>query len=170
MMDVKKLKGTAVIAVAGGEKIGEVEDVLLDGSGQRVESLTVTSGGFRRHKRSVLPFSAVGSIGADAVMIADAHALQPDTGTAPPAGRPASALDKLRVVTESGAYLGNVETAHIDPASGAVLDFEVGSSRFGGLLGKNTVVQANAITSLGADIMVVPNNLADAASEAPPQG
>ena len=63
-MKASALKSMAVVSMADGVQIGRVEDVLFDTTDLRVAALVLaTSGG-----QSVLPFSSVHRIGADAVL------------------------------------------------------------------------------------------------------
>lgn len=164
-MEIKDLHGIAVVSIADGAKLGTVEDVLMDGAQRRVDALRVESGGLLRRQHMVVPFTALRSIGVDAVMVADAAALSPAPDHTADGRHSAGDLDKMRVVTENGAYLGNLSNARFDPATGVVSEFEIGAGGIGGILGHKKMIDAASVTSIGPDIMVVPDALAgDAAA------
>src|SRR5947209_18377056 len=72
LMKASELKNKAVVSMADGVQIGRVEDVLFDTAALRVAALALsTTGG-----RSVLPFAAVRSLGADVVTVESATATQ----------------------------------------------------------------------------------------------
>jgi uncharacterized protein YrrD len=155
-MDTNAIKGLAVVTIVGGEKLGQVEDVLLDEALHHVAGFQIESGGLLHRQHLVVPFQAVRSIGADALMVADANALQPAPGKQPAGQRAASQLDKLRVVTRSGEHAGNLTVAHFEPDTGAITSYELGT----GMLHKNTLIGAASVISIGQDIMIVADDFA----------
>jgi sporulation protein YlmC with PRC-barrel domain len=113
-MKASELKNKAVVSMADGVQIGRVEDVLFDTAALRVAALVLTTTG----GRSVLPFAAVRSLGADAVTVESATATQ----AADQAGignllRSLGDLIGLKVVNGEGAYLGDVRDVTIEQAS-----------------------------------------------------
>ena len=72
-MKASALKGKAVVSMVDGIQIGRVEDVLFDTAALKVAALVLTTSG----GRSILPFTAVRTLGADAVTVESATATQP---------------------------------------------------------------------------------------------
>lgn len=153
-MDVRKIRGRAVVTIAAGEKVGEVDDVVIDGQERRVAAFKVTSGGLLHRNHVYLPFGGVRSIGDDAVMIQDDGVLQQSYGERADGYFTLETLMKTRVVSESGTYLGDVVAAHFEPADGRLTEIEVGT---GGLFRSNTVIDAGSVISVGSDIIIVPD-------------
>lgn len=151
-MDVKEVQGRPVVTIATGEKIGEVDDVVVDGQDRRVAAFRVSSGGFLSRQHHYLPFGAIKTIGDDAVMIQTADALQQSYGDRADGYFTLGTLTKLRVVTQSGTYIGDIASARFDPATGQITDFEVGT---GGIFRSNTIVGPDSVISIGSDIIVV---------------
>src|ERR1051326_7141862 len=105
-MKASQLKNKAVVSMADGVQIGRVEDVLFDTAALRVAALVLTTSG----GRSVLPFAAVRSLGADAVTVESAT---PTQAAADQAGagnllRSFDDLISLKAFNGEGAYLGEV--------------------------------------------------------------
>jgi uncharacterized protein YrrD len=73
MHRAKDLFGRPVVSADGGERLGEVADVLIDEHRQQVAGLVVRSGWFGGER--VLPFSGVRSLGGDAVIAYSADGL-----------------------------------------------------------------------------------------------
>lgn len=123
MIKANELLRRAVVDLSSGERIGEVKEVLFDGSVARVMGLVVASGRWpRRGKDRALPFARVHAIGRDAVVLRSAEAspeelqaLQPLQG-----GKTASGL---RLVTEAGDEIGKLGSVVFDALSGRVLGY-----------------------------------------------
>lgn len=159
-MDIKKLKEVAVVSVSKGEKLGAVEDVLIDAEKRRAVAMTVSGGGKIRKDRSYLPFDRIRSVGDDAVMVEDQDALHSIYGDGSRSYHSLGSLTGLKVVTDDGAYLGNVATVHVEPTTGELTEFEIGRGGLGGVFSSNTIIDASSVTSIGDSIMVVPASLA----------
>src|ERR1700694_3404582 len=152
-MKASALKGKAVVSMADGVQIGRVEDVLFDTAALRVPALVLTTTG----GRSVLPFSAVRSLGADAVTVESASATQAtaDQGGAGNVLRALGDLTGLKVVNGAGAYLGDVRGVMIEQASGALTELEAHSGGMLGLGGTGVTVPAAAIRGIGPELITV---------------
>lgn len=158
-MDIRSLKDIAVVSIAHGEKLGTVDDVLIDPGKRRAVVMTVVDGGRLRKDRRYLPYESIKSVGGDAVMVEDGDALHDSFGDGSRQYHTLSSLTSLKVVADSGTYLGNVATAHLEPATGELTEFEVGRGGIGGLFSSNTIIDASSVTSIGDSIMVVPGAL-----------
>jgi sporulation protein YlmC with PRC-barrel domain len=160
-MDMKKLKDSAVVSIAQGEKLGMVEDILVDGQKRRAVAMTVTGGGMIRKDRQYLPYDQITSVGEDAVMVEDASALQSAYGDGSRSFHSMASLSGLRVVTDGGTFVGTVSTAHFEPKTGMLTEFEVGQGGIGGLFSSSKIIDASAVTSIGDSIMIVPARLVE---------
>jgi len=160
-MKATALKGMTVVSMSDGVRVGRVEDVLFDTAALRVSALALTTTG----GRSILPFSAVRSIGVDAVTVESETAAQAAAapGSAGNVLRGLGDLVGLKVVTGEGTHVGDVQEALIDQASGALTELE---AHRGGILsvgGTTVMIPAPAIRGIGpdlvtADIPVPPNS------------
>jgi sporulation protein YlmC with PRC-barrel domain len=150
-MKASALKGKAVVSMADGVQIGRIEDVLFDTVALRVAALALaTTGG-----RSILPFSSVRSLGADAVTVESVTAIQADQGGAGNLLRGLGDLMGLKIVNGEGAYLGDVREVVIEQASGALTEFEAHSGGVLGLGGTSVTVPTVAIRGIGPDLVTV---------------
>lgn len=165
-MDVKPLKGIAAVSIAKGEKVGAVEDVVVDTQERRVAAFKIESGGLIRKDHCYVPFGAVQSIGDDAIMIPDETVLQQSYGDRASGYLTLGKLGDVRVVTETGIVIGHVTTVHFDPTEGQITDFEVGKGGIGGVFSSHTLIGAANVTSIGEDIMVVPASAVAAGGDA----
>lgn len=161
-MDVKKLKGIAVVAIESGEKVGAVDDVLFNLEDRSVQALAVKSGGLLSSSSSVVEMADVKSIGSDAVMIADRGALQGDQNEHrfrqfPDLGD----VTSLRVVTEGGSFVGTISTVRFDEQTGQITDVEISKSGLGSIFGRHLVVPISAVVSIGRDVVVIPDSWAE---------
>jgi len=161
-MNVKDMKGIAVVSISGGEKLGTVEDVIIDSQERVVGAFKLQSGSLLHKEHRYVPFSAVQSVGADAIMVRAGDVLQSTFGERPSGYHTLGNIGAVKVVSESGAFLGKLDNIRFDTTTGAVTDFEIGKSGIGGVFRGNTVIGAASVTSFGQEIMVVPDALAEA--------
>jgi uncharacterized protein YrrD len=165
MLRIGELKGRAVIDMERAEKIGEVEDVVLDPNQGMVAGVVIARGktvlgGGTHH---LLPATAVHSIGPDAVTLANAQELAPTALDGLPRRRD---ILGRKVVGQSGKMFGHVVDVLVNPADGGIIGYEVGE---GGALGgldelltgpkthNRQFVRAEAEFRVGKDIIMVPD-------------
>ncbi len=153
-MELRALRGLAVIAVESGERIGEVSDVLLDPQERQLAVLRVRRGGRFRGDLSDVLFSELQSIGRDAVMLPHREVLRPASDEE----RATLRLDEfvgLRVVTERGEAQGTVDDAEFDPTSGVLTAVVIAPPGIGGLLGRRRTVPIEQVRTIGRDAVVL---------------
>lgn len=153
-MELRALRGLAVIAVESGERLGEVSDALIDPQERRVAALRVRRGGRFRGNLSDVSYSELHSIGRDAVMLPHREVLRPASDSE----RTTLRIDEfvgLRVVTERGAAQGTVDDAEFDPVSGALTTLVIAPSGIGGLLGRRRTVPIEEVRAIGRDAVVL---------------
>jgi sporulation protein YlmC with PRC-barrel domain len=152
-MKAGELKGKAVVSMADGVQVGRVEDILFDTTALRVAALVLTTTG----GRSILPFAAVRSLGADAVTVESATATQPAAaqGEAGNLLRALADLTGLKVVNGEGAYLGDVRDVTIEQATGALTELEAHHGGMLGMGGTTARVPASAIRGIGPELITV---------------
>jgi sporulation protein YlmC with PRC-barrel domain len=119
----------------------------------RVAALVLTTTG----GRSILPFTAVRTLGADAVTVENATATQPAAaqGDASNLLRALGDLTGLKVVNGEGAYLGDIRDITIDQASGALTEFDAHGGGMLGMGGTTVTVLAAAIRGIGPELVTV---------------
>ena len=74
MQRMRNIVGKPIVAGDTGEKIGQVEDLLLDEVDSNFVGVIVKSGGWRQ-RESVLPVSDIQTFGRDAVIARSASGL-----------------------------------------------------------------------------------------------
>lgn len=157
-MDVKSLSGIAVVSIEDGEKVGTVNDVIFNLEALQVVGFRLSRTRLIRRGRNVVTMSDVESIGSDAVMVRNREKVRDEQHEREFADRPdLRALTSLRVVTQEGAYVGNLSTVHFDPASGSITQLEVSGSSLMSMLRRNREIPADEVVSMGTDVVVVPD-------------
>ncbi len=158
-MKFSELKGRAVVNVEDAEKIGEVENLLLEPTTRRVVGWKVKTGGLFSTPINVTSPQII-NIGPDAVTIKVA----PKTATAKPdeAKDDANSAQEIveltsilgnKVVTDAGVLVGEVRDVLLDPNSGAVTGYEVNE---GGLFAKTREVAATEDVRYGEKLLTIP--------------
>jgi sporulation protein YlmC with PRC-barrel domain len=151
-MDASKLKGMAVVSLAEGTKLGTVARPLIDLAALRLVALQVKgdSGTF------VIPFEQVRQVGTDAITVASSQVTQiPGTDSAATALLDLDQIGKLKVVDQAGTLLGTVAQLTIDAASGQISHLGAHKGGMLGMGGTTTPIPAQAILSVGPDLLTV---------------
>jgi uncharacterized protein YrrD len=157
-MDVKTLIGIAVVSIEDGEKVSTVDDVIFDLERKRVIAFRLSRSGLFGGGGNVVAMSDVESIGKDAVMIRNRSRVREEKDERELAGRPdLGKLTSLRVVTQDGAYVGNLATVQIDTKTGSITNLEISGGTLMSVLRRNREVPAAEVVSIGSDVAVIPN-------------
>ena len=150
-MKASALKSMAVVSMADGVRIGRVEDVLFDTVALRIAALTLTTTG----GQSILPFSSVRSIGADAVTVESETAAQAAEAQGS-GGNVLRGLDDLlglKIVSGEGNHIGDVREVLVDQASGALTELEAHRGGMLGVGGTSVMIPTSAIRGIGPDLV-----------------
>lgn len=158
-MDPATLKNLAIVSVEGAARLGRVREVLFATDPLRVAALQAAD----KSGESIVPFDRVSSFGPDAVMVetpdVSQHSPQPSSPL-----RSLAELVKLKVVDETGAYVGTVKTLDFDRDTGRV---EHLVAEAGGVLGmgaRRLTVEARDLRSVGADLLTISSHPTGSAS------
>jgi uncharacterized protein YrrD len=155
---LSRLRGMPLVDLATGRKLGTVEHVLLDVGYHSIAAFTVSGNMLR--KGASYPASDA-TIGADAITLRVRNAERDNSFDRLPT---ANGLISMRLLTETGRVVGQVVDMRVDPASHAVLGYEVRPVE-AGLLSRllrheARVVPGAVIERHGADALILPEVLA----------
>jgi sporulation protein YlmC with PRC-barrel domain len=169
MIRASGLYGRAVIDLDTAERIGEIDEIIVDPYGPGIAGYVVACDRsmFSSKKRIIIPIDAVHAIGPDAVTMRSAGA--PDYHTAHLDALPRlSELTGRRMVSFGGRFLGSVEDALVSERDGRIIGYPLErpgpgtwlESAFG--LGWRSehpdYVRADAALRIGARLIVVPDD------------
>jgi uncharacterized protein YrrD len=149
------LIGHPVVAVATGDDLAEIKDIVFDAARGQITGFTLRKrsffGGTLKH---VLPLTGVSSVGTHAVMVADVDALvAPDDEHAESVARGDDVLDDM-VITETGRSLGTVrDVIVVGGSSPRVVGFEIG----GGAVGDG-LIPLDAKHGVSGSALIVPDD------------
>jgi sporulation protein YlmC with PRC-barrel domain len=151
-MDTGRLKGIAVVSLAEGTKLGQVDAPLFDSVSLQLRAFQVRGNG----QTFIVPLELVRSIGTDAVTVESSQATQaPSKGGEFGSLVELSILKQLKVVDAAGTFLGTLHDLELDPTSGRVLRIVVHKGGMLGLGGETTTIEAAGIRSVGGDLITV---------------
>lgn len=151
-MDADKLKGMAVISIAEGTRLGRVDDVLFDTQALRVAAIQASGD----RQTFVVPFAGLKNIGADAVTVENSGVTQAASkGGAFASFTGLGKLKGLKVVDSTGTFLGTISAVDLDEVGGRLLGINVHKGGVLGLGGTTTTIAAEAIRSVGPEIVTV---------------
>jgi sporulation protein YlmC with PRC-barrel domain len=163
----KDLHGRAVVDVDGAEKLGKVDDLILDPRQGRLAGLVVSESTAllgRAGVPVVLPASAIQAIGPDVVTVR--RGASDENGSALETLPHWSKLTGRKVVSQSGAVLGSIEDVVFDPADGRIRGYPLRAPGPGGgldaLLGgqaqRAPYIRPDTDLRVGEDLVVVPDD------------
>jgi len=158
MLRLSELIGRQVVSQDAGAKVGEVADVLVDGSG--VVGLVLAGCVFASER--VLPFNAVAVFGKDTVIASTGTAIvdAAQWGKSGVTAQRLSALRRKQILTTAGEMLGIVGDVYVE-TTGAVTAYGVETRGFGGLVKRLKILPAEGVT-IGTDALVVSEEAASA--------
>lgn len=172
LMRASEVGGLPVVTIEGGEDAAEIKDVVYDASQHHLIGFTLNKRGwFRGSLKGILDANNVTGIGADAVMIPNAHCITENDEAPTSLTTPGEVHDVIGidVVSSSGSVIGKVvdviiETGSAPQAVGYEVDTEDGteyipSSAQMGLSAENLIVPAeteeftrNDLVGFGASV------------------
>lgn len=154
-----EIKDRPVVSVAEAEKLGFVDDLLLDPAGKRVLGLRVRRGGMVTHREALL-LSSAQAIGEDAVTVQDGSALNKESAFSDLRDSvAATAITGSRMLSEDGREIGNVGDLVFELPSGQVSEYLLSVGLLDRLRHEEHGVPVAAVTSLGNGLVVVQNNI-----------
>ncbi len=159
-MKASALKGWTVVSLTHAEKIGAVSDILVDRAMSRVVGLKIQTG--RRGNGQVVRVGDIRCISADAIVITDRQVLW--DGTAPdlralPTGHD---LHHTKVVSYSGTVLGTLRDVEFDPDQYHITQYLLAGTFWDQLAHTGKTFRPAPGFLSGADLLMVPDEVADA--------
>lgn len=163
-MDIKSFKGIAVVSIDDGARVGAVSDILFDLEQRQIRAFIVGEGKLLGGVSRILDIADVKSIGADALMIPSRDLLKADRED-DRYKRYANlhAVMSLKVVSETGNFVGNLSTVQIETEGGTFTDIEVGQRGLLSTFHSKIVVPAGSVTAFGRDVVIIPKEFVPAA-------
>jgi len=151
----QQISGTPVISIETGERLGTIDQIVLEPDGRSISAFTVqsaTGGGILSPEQPT----------ASWLLATDIHAIGPDAVTvnAPDLLREtierrdyllAADLVRRNVMTEGGALLGDVASVHFDQQSLQVTGFEITR----GLFKTNPIIGIEHMVNVGNELIIV---------------
>jgi sporulation protein YlmC with PRC-barrel domain len=169
MIRASGLYGRAVIDLDTAERVGEVDEIIVDPYGPGVAGYVVTCDRpmFSSKKRIIIPIDAFHAIGPDALTMRSVGT--PEYHTAHLDGLPRlSELTGRRMVSFGGRLLGSVEDALISERDGRIIGYPLEKPGPGSWLDslfgmgwrseRPDYVRADAALRIGARLIVVPDD------------
>ena len=119
------LKGRKLVDTSTADTVGKVDGFLLDPATRTVAGLEFK----KTDHGSVVTWSDLTAVGADAVTVAGATVLSDPEGRLADLATKDGQVLKKRVLSDAGIDLGSVHDIDFDPESGALLELIVGSKK-----------------------------------------
>ncbi len=155
-----QLRGHPLINISTGEKVGEVGDILLDPRRRMIQAFATKVSVMRLHGPTYVSATNA-KIGADAITFQPGGLAQQDEAMLRALPKVSDLLG-IRVLTNTGQFLGTVGDVRFDQESGMLLAFEI-KPEGGGLKqrlfgSKTSVLPAEGVISFGPDTVVADVN------------
>lgn len=169
MIRASGLYGRAVIDLDTAERVGEIDEIIVDPYGPGIAGYVVSCdrSAFRSKKRIIVPIDAIHAIGPDAITMRSAGA--PEYQTAHLDALPRlSELTGRRMVSFGGRFLGSVEDALVSERDGRIIGYPLERRGPASWLDlafgipmrpeRPDYVRADASLRIGARMIVVPDD------------
>lgn len=147
--DIDVLIGRPVLSIETANKLGQVDDLIVDPVTGRLAGLSIST---LDGTGVLVDLKDIGHIGPDAVMVAGESSLLPPASSSVshlPLAK--NQLLGAKVITEGGELLGEIRNVFLDEKELSLLVYEVYSSIFDKLLGNNVYFPASAGCAFSAD-------------------
>ena len=157
------LHGMAVVSVANGKKIGSCEDFYFEPKARSIYALRVKTG-LLSHK--LVPVASINAVGQDAITIPNEEVLRDESDLGGMATLlSGEGLKNSRVMSDGGKLVGTIGNTLLDtgtPNDLRVAAFELSGGIREQLSGKHPTFEASQVVSYGQDVLVVPDDVAQA--------
>ncbi|HEY2705019.1 MAG TPA: PRC-barrel domain-containing protein [Candidatus Dormibacteraeota bacterium] len=157
LMRATELEGRPVVTLAG-ERVAELKDVVFDSSKGKLIGFSLRGIGlFSRSRDDALPWTAISSLGRDAVMIRDEGALQATERLG--AGGVPDDRDVLgnQVLTDTGTHLGKVVDVIIEVGTTAdIVGYEVAAAGALATRGERVLIPLPDTIAVSGEHLIVP--------------
>lgn len=163
-MSTKLAKGTSIISLNDGRKLGTIQHIYFDPEHKAVVGFSFSQGGglFCNKTTGLVDVTDVHAFGPDVVTIDDASSVHSELA--------ARGLDNLidledllkrKVVTAGGEILGQVAAIHFHQDSYRLTALDVSP----GLLQQNTTVPGGDVNHIGDELIIVADPVSGVAAE-----
>jgi len=159
MLKGRDILGMPVICLASGQKIGQVCEIVFDPLQGKILGFILDGGGWFR-KAKVIRYSAVVSLGEDAITVGDEAAVITTNHKLEPwlrAGNEVSLIG-AKVISERGNNLGIVEDLLIDVTNGKIYGYEISGGLIQDIIAGRLVMPKPASLTVGEGTIIVSND------------
>ncbi len=164
-MSTKLAKGTAVVNLADGSKLGTIDTVYLDPERKEIAGFSFHQGGFLGKTTGMVDASDVHAFGTDAVTVPDASVVRSELaiGARREELIELESLLKRKVLTAGGTYVGQIVSVRFGHDSHRLTAVEVSS----GFFRENRLLPADVVVQLGTELVLVADEVCRESSEQP---
>lgn len=162
LMQLDEFRGKSIISTSDGQRIGKVEDILIDPGNMKIEGIVTSRGGFMRPDVRAIKASDVEVWGQDVVLVTSPDVIlrrEEISGLE----NCLSATEQIQgrdVITLDGQRIGELRDLFIDN-KGNMAGYEVSKVRsdladlFGGNRRRSYALPVASIHSFGKDVLIV---------------
>ncbi len=164
-MSTKLVKGTSVVSLADGTKLGTIDEVYLDPGRKEIAGFSFHQGGLLGKTTGMVDISDVHAFGPEAVTVDDASVVRSELAVAALRTEliELERLLKRKVITEGGTYVGQVASVRFGQDSYRLTAIEVSP----GFFQENRLIPAEAVEQIGAGLVVVADSVCREEAEKP---
>ena len=149
----RELAGLAVVTLAGGEKLGKIDDIVFNPATGRITGFFVDRGAIFS-KPKFLPTGDVQSLGEDA-LTTESEAGLLDGPSALTGELSAKTVENLPVLNPEGTVLGKVADVGVDTVNFTVPYLVLSGSLIANALHGKPHLPISAVQTVGADSVIV---------------
>jgi len=158
-MKATDLRGRSVVAIENAERLGKVEEVLIDTERQTIAAIELAS---RAGEMETIPVQMIRAIGSDAITVETGGGARAELTPQRRRRGPDEAVQSLgdllgsRVLTYDGNHIGDLSDVDFDPSSFRITGYEITAGPLADLFGRRKRVPATPDVHFGRKLMTVP--------------
>lgn len=158
-MSTKLAKGTPVVSLADGSKLGTIDRVYLDPERKEIAGFSFHQGAFLGKTTGMVDASDVHAFGSDAVTVTDPSVVRSEMAIGSRCHNlvELESLLKRKVLTAGGTYVGQIVSVRFGHESHRLMAIEVSD----GFFQEHRVLPVDVVEQLGTEIVVVADSVCE---------
>jgi uncharacterized protein YrrD len=152
----QKLAGKPIISVTNGQRIGAVEDLLIDPGELKVAAIITSKGNLLKREVKAIPAAEVQVWGMDAILVSHPDVVATEDKL-PDLDKWQSVSEHIKgrhVVSVNGTRIGQLDDVQID-TTGRIVAYHLAQVVIQGPIAQSRQIPVEATRSLGKDVLIV---------------
>ncbi|SFG99575.1 Uncharacterized protein YrrD, contains PRC-barrel domain [Desulfotomaculum arcticum] len=155
MRKSKQFLNLPVISLEEGTQIGLIKGLIVNPASKKVIALAVDQKGWFNDQKFI-PYGKIHSVGDDAVTVNHSAIVQKGNSLSEIIGlvKEKNNINGVRIITENGTMLGQVDDYYVNLASGDIVGMEFGGGYLSGVYSGSAFLDIDHVLTIGKEMIV----------------